>query len=64
MLNILMNAEGLPLGEKLCKFKQESMDLPPPVRGNLISHSDWIRVAHNSFARYVSCLMSGCLMDH
>lgn len=54
MLNILMNAEGLALGEKLRNFKEESMDLPPPLRGNPITHSSWIRVAHNSFARYIS----------
>lgn len=48
-----MNAEGLALGEKLRKFKQESMELSPPLRGNLITNSAWIRTAHNSFARYV-----------
>lgn len=47
-----MNAEGLALGEKLRKFKQESMGLSPPLRGNLITNSAWIRTAHNSFARY------------
>lgn len=46
-----MNAEGLELGEKLDKFKQESKDMVPPLRGNLLSNSTWIRVAHNSFAR-------------
>jgi ubiquitin carboxyl-terminal hydrolase L5 len=47
-----MNAEGLALGEKLRKFKQESMGLSPPLRGNMITNSAWIRMAHNSFARY------------
>lgn len=51
LLNILMNAEGIGLGERLRKFKQDSKDLSPPLRGNMISNSDWIRVAHNSFAR-------------
>lgn len=51
LLNIVMNAEDLALGEKLRKFKQESMDLSPPLRGNMISNSEWIRTAHNSFAR-------------
>ncbi len=51
LLNIIMNAEGLELGEKLHKFKQESKDLSPPLRGHMINNSVWIRTAHNSFAR-------------
>ena len=46
-----MNAEGLALGEKLRKFKEESNDMSPPLRGNMINNSAWIRTAHNSFAR-------------
>ncbi|KAK0724800.1 hypothetical protein B0H67DRAFT_446082, partial [Lasiosphaeris hirsuta] len=56
MFNIIMNAEGLALGEKLRKFKQQSIDLAPPLRGNLITNSAWIRVAHNSFARRLDLL--------
>lgn len=48
-----MNAEGLELGDKLDKFKQASTDMSPPLRGNMLSNSTWIRVAHNSFARLV-----------
>lgn len=51
-----MNAEGLELGERLDKFKQASKDLPPPLRGNMLSNSSWIRVAHNSFARLVGLI--------
>ncbi|KAL2194540.1 ubiquitin thiolesterase-like protein [Corynascus similis CBS 632.67] len=51
LLNIIMNAEKLSLGGKLRKFKEESKDLSPPLRGHLINNSTWIRVAHNSFAR-------------
>ncbi|KAK3346274.1 ubiquitin thiolesterase-like protein [Lasiosphaeria hispida] len=56
MFNIIMNAEGLALGEKLRRFKQQSIDLAPPLRGNLITNSAWIRVAHNSFARRLDLL--------
>jgi Ubiquitin carboxyl-terminal hydrolase, family 1 len=52
LFNIIMNAERLTLGEKLLNFKQESRDLNPPLRGNMISNSAWVRMAHNSFARY------------
>jgi ubiquitin carboxyl-terminal hydrolase L5 len=51
LLNIIMNAEGLGLGEKLRKLKQETKDLSPPLRGNMIDNSTWIRMAHNSFSR-------------
>ncbi|KAL2263113.1 hypothetical protein VTK26DRAFT_8134 [Humicola hyalothermophila] len=56
LLNIIMNAEGLALGEKLHKFKQDSMGLPPPLRGNMIANSEWIRMAHNSYARRLDLL--------
>ncbi|KAL2163724.1 hypothetical protein VTH06DRAFT_5782 [Thermothelomyces fergusii] len=56
LLNIIMNAERLILGEKLRNFKQESKDLSPPLRGNMINNSTWIRVAHNSFARRLDLL--------
>jgi ubiquitin carboxyl-terminal hydrolase L5 len=46
-----MNAEGLDLGARLERFKQDTLDLAPPLRGNMISNSSWIRTAHNSFAR-------------
>ncbi|KAK3313915.1 hypothetical protein B0H66DRAFT_607152 [Apodospora peruviana] len=56
LFNIIMNAAELELGDKLDKFKQESRDLSPPLRGNLLSNSSWIRVAHNSFARRLDLL--------
>lgn len=49
-----MNAEGLSLGEGLRELKEESKDLSPPLRGNMINNSAWIRMAHNSFARLVN----------
>jgi ubiquitin carboxyl-terminal hydrolase L5 len=57
-MNIIMNAEGLALGQKLRKFKQDSMGLSPPLRGNLITNSAWIRTAHNSFARWVARVLT------
>ena len=51
LFNIIMNAEGLELGERLNQFKEESRSLSPPLRGNLLSNRPWIRMAHNSFAR-------------
>ncbi|KAK4156814.1 hypothetical protein C8A00DRAFT_40720 [Chaetomidium leptoderma] len=64
LLNIIMNAEGLGLGEKLRQFKQESKDLSPPLRGNMINDSDWIRVAHNSFARRLDLLNAALALQN
>lgn len=46
-----MNAEGISLDERLRKFKEATQELSPPLRGNMINNSEWIQVAHNSFAR-------------
>ncbi|KAK3941201.1 ubiquitin carboxyl-terminal hydrolase isozyme L5 [Diplogelasinospora grovesii] len=56
LLNIVMNAEGLDLGARLERFKQDTLDLAPPLRGNMISNSSWIRTAHNSSARRMDLL--------
>ncbi|KAK3320062.1 ubiquitin thiolesterase-like protein [Cercophora scortea] len=64
LFNIIMNADGLNLGERLSQFKEESKDLTPPLRGNLLSNSSWIRVAHNSFARRLDLLNAAlCLQN-
>jgi len=51
MLNIAMNCEGLPLGDKLTKFKAATQGLHPALRGHMLSINNDIRNAHNSFAR-------------
>ncbi|KAH6844845.1 ubiquitin thiolesterase-like protein [Chaetomium sp. MPI-CAGE-AT-0009] len=56
LLNIIMNAEGLGLGKRLRELKRESEDMSPPLRGNMINNSAWIRMAHNSFARRLDLL--------
>ncbi|AEO67715.1 uncharacterized protein THITE_2116654 [Thermothielavioides terrestris NRRL 8126] len=56
LLNILMNTEGLQLGEKLLRFKQESKGLSAPLRGHMITNSTWIRTAHNAFSRRLDLL--------
>ncbi|KAK4099885.1 cysteine proteinase [Parathielavia hyrcaniae] len=64
LLNIIMNAEGLPLGEKLRKFGEETKDLPSPLRGHMIDHSTWIRVAHNSFSRRLDHLNAALALQN
>ncbi|PFH57221.1 hypothetical protein XA68_15340 [Ophiocordyceps unilateralis] len=51
LLNIVMNAENVELGEKLQAFKDSTRDLSTPLRGNSISTNGFIRAAHNSFVR-------------
>ncbi|KAK3690019.1 ubiquitin thiolesterase-like protein [Podospora appendiculata] len=64
LFNIIMNADGLNLGDRLSQFKEESKGLTPPLRGNLLSNSSWIRVAHNSFARRIDLLNAAlCLQN-
>lgn len=51
LLNIMMNAQGIHLGEQLTTFKTFTQDFPPDLRGESMSNSEMIRAAHNSFAR-------------
>lgn len=53
LLNILLNCEGLELGEELSQFKSftQGAGLDPETCGMTIGNSDTIRTVHNSFAR-------------
>ncbi|KAK0610459.1 hypothetical protein B0T17DRAFT_500476 [Bombardia bombarda] len=64
LFNIIMNAGDLALGAKLAKFKQESSDMSPPLRGNFLSNSSWIREAHNSFARRLDLLNAALALSN
>lgn len=51
LLSILMNAEGIKLGDFLTNFKEFAMQVDYESKGLVIGESDNIRTAHNSFAR-------------
>mmetsp|Transcript_13866 Transcript_13866/g.32935 ORF Transcript_13866/g.32935 Transcript_13866/m.32935 type:complete len:363 (-) Transcript_13866:243-1331(-) len=51
LLNIMMNAEGIQLGDELSNFKAFTSDFPADLKGEAMSNSDMIRTSHNSFAR-------------
>ena len=52
MMNILMNAPSIRLGETLREFKETTRVMSSPLRGHAISTNKFIRKVHNSFTRY------------
>ena len=50
ILSILMNAEGIELGDTLRDFKSFTMAFSPEMKGLAIGNSDVMRRAHNAFA--------------
>lgn len=51
MMNTVMNAPDVELGEVLTQFKKETKQLKPAYRGKSLSENKFIRTIHNSFAR-------------
>jgi len=51
LLNIMMNVDGIQLGDELSSFKSFTSDFPPELKGESMSNSELIRTTHNSFAR-------------
>ena len=51
LLNIVMNVEGISLGDELTTFKSDTQKLKPAYRGKRLGENDFIRNIHNSFAR-------------
>ncbi|OIW26380.1 cysteine proteinase [Coniochaeta ligniaria NRRL 30616] len=56
LFNIIMNAQDIELGDRLKAFKDSSSSLLPPLRGNLLCNTTWIRKVHNQFARRLDLL--------
>lgn len=50
ILSVLLNAEGINLGETLSNFKEFTMEFDADSKGLAISNSDIIRSSHNAFA--------------
>ncbi len=49
ILSILLNVQGLELGQELVGFKEFAKELPFDVRGLALANSNVIRTVHNSF---------------
>ncbi|KAF4437071.1 Ubiquitin carboxyl-terminal hydrolase isozyme L5 [Fusarium acutatum] len=64
MLNIVMNAQGIDLGEKLRAFKESTKDLNTALRGHQISKNNFIRTIHNSFTRRMDHLNADLCLEN
>lgn len=53
MMNIIMNAPDVELGNILKEFKEATKTMSSPLRGHALSTNKFIRQVHNSFTRYV-----------
>jgi len=51
LLNLLMNAEGVNLGDELTRIKEFTQGLSPEMRGETLGSSEKLRESHNAFAR-------------
>lgn len=59
-----MNAEDIELGDRLRAFKESSSPLAPPLRGDLLCNTAWIRKVHNQFARRLDLLNADLVLAH
>ncbi|KAJ4002623.1 hypothetical protein NW752_012443 [Fusarium irregulare] len=64
LLNIVMNAEGIDLGDKLRAFKESTKDLNTALRGHQISQNNFIRTIHNSFTRRMDHLNADLFLEN
>ncbi|KAL7932432.1 hypothetical protein V8C35DRAFT_307069 [Trichoderma chlorosporum] len=51
LLNIVMNAADVELGDKLREFKEATKNLDTVLRGHEVSNNKFMRSIHNSFTR-------------
>ncbi|KAF2278334.1 cysteine proteinase [Westerdykella ornata] len=56
IMNILMNAHGVELGENLQQFKEFSSELSPYLRGEAFASFRFVKRIHNSFAKKMDML--------
>ncbi|KAF4971981.1 hypothetical protein FZEAL_9699 [Fusarium zealandicum] len=64
MLNIVMNAEGVDLGDKLQGFKESTQHLNTALRGYQLSKNSFIRTIHNSFTRRMDHLNADLCLEN
>lgn len=64
LLNIVMNAPNIRLGDTLKEFKESTMGLSTPLRGHRLSSNAHIRSVHNSFTRRMDHLNADLALEN
>ncbi|KAG6006082.1 hypothetical protein E4U21_007379 [Claviceps maximensis] len=64
LLNIIMNAPDIELGQQLADFKEATKDLDTFLRGHSISCNSFIRSIHNSFTRRMDHLNADLCLEN
>ncbi|KAL2107045.1 hypothetical protein VUR80DRAFT_5781 [Thermomyces stellatus] len=64
MMNILMNAPSIKLGDTLREFKETTKMMSSPLRGHAISTNMFIRKVHNSFTRRLDHLNADLCLSY
>ncbi|KEY67978.1 hypothetical protein S7711_02183 [Stachybotrys chartarum IBT 7711] len=64
LLNIIMNAPDIQIGDKLREFYDETRNKCTPLRGHLLSTNKFIRTIHNSFTRRMDHLNADLALEN
>uniref|UniRef100_A0A8H7NIG0 Ubiquitin carboxyl-terminal hydrolase n=1 Tax=Bionectria ochroleuca TaxID=29856 RepID=A0A8H7NIG0_BIOOC len=64
LLNIVMNAPGVRLGETLKEFKESTKNLSTALRGHRLSSNPYIRRIHNSLTRRMDHLNADLALEN
>lgn len=64
LLNIIMNAPDIELGQQLTDFKDATKNLDTSLRGHRISSNKFIRSIHNSFTRRIDHLNADLCLEN
>ncbi|KAH7157186.1 hypothetical protein EDB81DRAFT_881461 [Dactylonectria macrodidyma] len=64
LLNIVMNADGIDVGQNLRDFKESTKHLSTALRGHQLSRNTFIRTIHNSFTRRMDHLNADLCLEN
>jgi len=63
MLNIVMNASELDVGQRLRNLKDTTQGMSPARRGHAVSEDKFIRATHNAFGRRIDVLTADKVLE-
>lgn len=64
LLNIVMNADQIDLGDQLSEFKELTKDSSTALRGHQLGRNTFIRKIHNSFTRRMDHLNADLALEN